>query len=104
MLRESIIAPARIVESRIRTLVGFLDQAVREQFLNGAVKRAWAKTDLTICRLSDLLHNRVAVPLRVAHGKQDVKCRGRERQKVFQIVHASTISVNDISGNDIFWF
>jgi hypothetical protein len=56
-----------------------VDQLGFQQSLDGAIKRAWAKTQAAASLVGDLPHDAVAVEVFACEGEKDLESGGRER-------------------------
>ena len=81
-----VVAAPLVGAGRIGALAQLLDQALLQHPPHGAVERAGAEAHLAVGALADVLHDRVAVPLLVGEGDQDVEDRGGQRQEGIDVV------------------
>jgi len=77
---NAIIPPALIIQFRIWSLVGLLNQTRSEHTVQAAVERAWTETEGTIRVVTHVAHDGVTMPFAIRERQQDVKHRWRQRQ------------------------
>jgi hypothetical protein len=68
-------------------LVDFDDEAVFEHALDGAIERAGAEAHGAGGAFGHILDDRVAVPVVVGEGHQDVERRGLQREEAVNCIH-----------------
>src|SRR5436305_13304434 len=76
---------ALIVESRIGTLTGLLDEAIGEHTFNRPVQCPRPHAQLAISATANLLHDAVAMPFIVGKGQQNVKDSRCERKQALRV-------------------
>ena len=72
-LGQAVVAPPLIVIVGVRPLGQLFDQPFVEQPLDRRIERAGAEADGAAGPLVHVLHDRVAVPLAVGEGHEDVE-------------------------------
>ena len=76
--RDPVVATTLVVELRVGTLGGLLDEAVGEHALDRAVEGPGAHADGAVGELFDAAHDGVAVLFAVTEREQDVEDRRGE--------------------------
>ena len=76
--REAVVAPAPIVEIRVRSPRRLLDEALIFEPADGGVEGAGAKAHGALGLLLDGLSDEVAVPVARREGEEDLVGGGRE--------------------------
>src|SRR4029077_9186494 len=71
-----------------------------EQTLECSVKRAGPEANRALRLLGDLLHDRIAMPLRALERQQDVKCHRGQGQERFGAGRLMTEARHTISSSD----
>ena len=83
--RDRVVAAPLVLALRIGALAQLLDQALLQHPPHGAVERAGAEAHLAVGALADVLHDRVAMPLRSARatrmGRPRWAAAGRNRRR-----------------------
>ena len=77
--RNAVIPSALIIQFRIRSLVGLLNQTRSEHMVQAAAERAWTETEATIRVVAHVAHDGVTMPFAVRERQQDVKHSWRQR-------------------------
>src|SRR5829696_10408699 len=72
-VRDPVVSAPLVLQRRVGTLVGLLDQAVSEHALDRTVQRARTKPGLPSCSPFDLAHDPVPVPPFIGKRQQNVQ-------------------------------
>src|SRR6185503_14447031 len=76
--RQSVVATSRVVERRVDARFDLTDEAVLEQARERAIQRAGPELNRVAAVAGYLLHDSVAVPVRVDEREQDMELDRRD--------------------------
>src|SRR5580692_1260475 len=95
---EAVVASAFVVVLGIGTFLKFFDEALFEEALDGAVKRAGTEANFTASPLADFLHYGIAVAVTISEGYENMKSvPGKKKGS-----HAATVSEFAIADKGVF--
>jgi len=83
--RQSIVAASLVAEIGRRSLVGLGDETIVGEALDDAVQIAGVEGDQAIGSCGDLLHEAVAVALRLGERKEELEVDRLERKEIARV-------------------